>query len=103
MDTFITELFSSEAGKRKTRSSASEVDETYATQSMMSAMFGNMSEEFAELLHNMDDQHKNKVKDLMDLHVAEKERWIKEKDELVNRIDNNSQYARRDNIKIVGV
>ena len=103
MDDFIADVYSTEDSKRKTRSGVIDAGETYATQSMMCKMFGKLSEEFAQLLQNMDDEHKSKEKDMMKLHLADKERWQKERDDLINQIDNISQYSRRDNIKIIGV
>ena len=98
---FITEEFKKASDVRNTRSV--KPDETYATQSMLIAMFGKFSEEVASLLHGLDDTHQEKFKTIENQHKIDKESWNEVREDLLNQIDNLSQYSRRDNLKILGV
>ena len=98
---FITEEFKKASDIRNTRSV--KPDETYATQSMLIAMFGKFSEEVANLLHGLDDTQQEKFKTIENQHKIDKESWNEVREDLLNQIDNLSQYSRRDNLKILGV
>ena len=98
MKPFIAEVYGK--ATKITRSAGSE---TFANQAMMDSIICKLSEEVANLLHGMNDNHQTEIKTLVDQHNADKDEWIKREEDLLNQIDNIGQYSRRDNLKIIGV